>query len=57
MKRYLELFLERDILKLKSQYVHRQMKRLVNVFKWGAGEGMIPATIYQTLACVAPLKK
>jgi len=43
--------------KRSRQYVNRQMKRLIHVFKWGAGEGMIPATIYQTLACVAPLKK
>ncbi len=43
--------------KRSRQYVNRQMKRLVHVFKWGAGDGLIPATIYQTLACVAPLKK
>ncbi len=43
--------------KRSRQYVNRQMKRLVHVFKWGAGEGLISATVYQTLACVATLKK
>lgn len=43
--------------KRSRQYVNRQMKRLVHVFKWAAGEGLIPAAIHQTLACVATLQK
>ena len=38
-------------------YVNKQMKRLVHVFKWGAGQGMVPASIHETLRCVAQLKR
>lgn len=39
------------------QYINTQMKRLLRVFKWAVGEGMIPAAIHETLKCVAALKR
>lgn len=39
------------------QYINKQMKRMLRVFKWAVGEGMIPAAIHETLKCVATLKR
>ncbi len=39
------------------QYINKQMKRLLRVIKWVVGEGMIPASVYETLRCVPALKK
>jgi integrase len=37
-------------------YINKQLKRLLRILKWGAGEGMIPASVFQSCQCVAPLK-
>lgn len=39
------------------QYINKQMKRLIRIFRWAAGEGMIPPTVADTLRCVDPLKR
>jgi integrase len=39
------------------QYVNKQMKRLLRVFKWMTGEGLIPSSIYESLRCVASLQR
>ncbi len=39
------------------QYINKQLKRLLRVIKWAVGEGMIPASVYETLRCVPALKK
>lgn len=43
--------------RVSRQYVNAQMKRLIRVIKWGVGEGMVPASVHQTLKCVDPLKR
>lgn len=43
--------------KRSRQYVNKQMKRLLRVLKWAVSEGMIPASIYDTLRYVPALKK
>ena len=39
------------------QYINKQMKRMLRIFKWAVGEGMIPASIHDTLKCVSILKR
>ena len=39
------------------QYVNKQMKRLLRVFKWMTGEGLIPSSIFESLRCVASLQR
>jgi integrase len=39
------------------QYINKQMNRMLRVFKWAVGEGMIPGAIHETLKCVAILKR
>ena len=39
------------------QYINKQMKRMLRIFKWAVGEGMIPASIHETLKCVDSLKR
>lgn len=39
------------------QYINKQMKRLVHIFKWAAGEGLAPVTVFQTIGCVPPLQQ
>jgi len=36
-------------------YINNQMKRLLRVFKWAAGQGMIPASVHANLKCVPNL--
>jgi integrase len=43
--------------KLSRQYINAQMKRLMRIVKWAVAEGMIPASVHQTLKCVDPLKR
>lgn len=43
--------------RVSRQYVNAQMKRLMRVVKFGVAEGMIPASVHQTLKCVDPLKR
>ena len=43
--------------KRSRQYVNKQMKRLLRVLKWAVGEGMLPASIYDTLRYVPALMK
>jgi integrase len=38
-------------------YVNRQCKRLLRVIKWAVGEGTVPSGVYETLRCIAPLKR
>lgn len=42
--------------KRSRQYVNKLMKRVLHVFRWSAGEGMIPP-IHETLKCVDSLKR
>jgi integrase len=42
---------------LSRNYVNVQMKRLVRIFKWAAGEGLISPTIPQTLSMIEGLRK
>jgi integrase len=37
-------------------YCNRQAGRIVRAFKWAAGEEMVPATVYQALKTLAPLR-
>ncbi len=39
------------------QYINKSMKRILRLFKWAAGQGMVPVTVHQTLKCVDPLKR
>lgn len=39
------------------QTINKQMQRLLRVFKWAVGAGMISATGYQAMKCVEPLKR
>ena len=43
--------------RVSRQYINAQMKRVVRLVKWGVAEGMIPASVHQTLKCVDPLKR
>jgi len=43
--------------KRSRQYINKQMKRLLRVLKWAVGEGMIPASIYDSLRYVPALMK
>lgn len=38
-------------------YINSQMRRLNRAFKWAAGEGMLPAAVWQTLHLVPSLKR
>ncbi|HUP80986.1 MAG TPA: site-specific integrase [Pirellula sp.] len=38
-------------------YVNKQMKRMIHLFKWSAGMGLVPASVFELLRCVAPLKR
>lgn len=38
-------------------YINKVMKRVIRIFKWAAGEGMVPPTVHQGLSCVDPLKR
>jgi integrase len=42
---------------LSRPYVNEIMRRIVGVFRWGASEGLIPASIPQTLAMIPGLRK
>jgi integrase len=42
---------------LSRSYINTQMKRVRRIFRWAASEAMIPASIYQNLASVDPLKR
>jgi len=43
--------------RVSRQYINTQMKRVMRIVKWGVAEGMIPASVHQTLKCVEPLKR
>jgi len=34
------------------QYINKQMKRMLRIFKWAVGEGMIPSAIHEAMKCV-----
>lgn len=38
------------------KYINRQVVRLRHIFRWGVGEGLVPATIWHALQAVAGLK-
>lgn len=38
------------------KYINSLVKRLVAMFKWAAGEELLPPTVYQALMCVPSLK-
>ncbi len=38
------------------QYINRLVKFVVHVFRWGTGEGLIPAEVSQALSAVPPIK-
>lgn len=38
-------------------YINKQMRRLIRIFRWAVGEGMIPPIVPDTLKCVDPLKR
>ncbi len=43
--------------KLRSRrYLNATMKRVRRIFRWAASEGILPASIYEGLKCVDPLK-
>ncbi len=39
------------------QYINSAMKRLARMFKWGATEGRLPASIYESLRIIPGLKE
>ncbi len=39
------------------QYINKLMRRVRSIFKWAAGQGMIPPAIYEALRCVEPIKR
>jgi integrase len=39
------------------QSINRQMARLLRAVKWGVSENLLPATNYQAMRCVEPLKR
>lgn len=41
---------------MTRQGANKQMKRVLRAFKWAAGEGKIPATVFETLRLVPSLK-
>ena len=43
--------------KRSRSYINKNMRRIRAVMRWGAGQGMIPAHIYESLKCVDPLKR
>ena len=52
-----EWWLKRTNRSRSRQYINKKLKRLLRVIKWAVGEGMIPASVYETLRCVPALKK
>lgn len=42
---------------LSRSYINETMRRVVAVFRWGAGEGLIPASVVQTLDVIPGLRK
>jgi integrase len=43
--------------RVSRQYINTQMKRVMRIVKWGVAEGMVPASVHQTLKCIGPLKR
>jgi len=39
------------------KYINQQVQRIRRIFKWAAAHEMVPATVYQTLRTVEPLKR
>jgi integrase len=43
--------------KRSRQYVNKMSKYLLRILKWGVSERMVPATVFESCRCVAPLKR
>lgn len=42
---------------VSRQYINKQAKRLLRILKWATGEGMFPSSVFQSIECIAPLKR